>query len=128
MAVRLVVPDDHNDIYGSSPVFGRLRERCDVTIYTSWPITPDEVVERIKDAEIIVANRERTPLNASVLARAPKLRLIAQTGNNLVPAYYMMLSCAIGALALLFVTETAGTSLRGRGIPGQSPQPGMVVA
>jgi MFS family permease len=54
--------------------------------------------------------------------------LIAQTGNNLVPAYYMMLSCAIGALALLFVTETAGTSLRGRGIPGQSPQPGMVVA
>ena len=80
MAVRLVVPDDHNDIYGSSPVFGRLRERCDVTIYTSWPITPDEVVERIKDAEIIVANRERTPLNADVLARAPKLRLIAQTG------------------------------------------------
>ena len=80
MPVRLVVPDDHNDVYGSSPVFGRLRERCDVTIYTSLPITNDEAVRRIADAEIVVANRERTPLNAAVLDKAPKLRLIAQTG------------------------------------------------
>jgi phosphoglycerate dehydrogenase-like enzyme len=80
MAVRLVVPDDLNDVYGKSPLFGRLRERCDVTIYTSLPITADEAARRIADAEIVVANRERTPLKADVLDRAPKLRLIAQTG------------------------------------------------
>lgn len=80
MPVRLVVPDDLNDVYGRSPLFGRLRERCDVTIYTSLPRTVDEVVDRIGDAEIVVANRERTPLKAEVLDRAPKLRLIAQTG------------------------------------------------
>ena len=51
--------------------------------------------------------------------------LIGRTGDNLVPAYYMMASCAVGALALVFVTETAGASLRGRGIPGQAPQPGL---
>ena len=45
--------------------------------------------------------------------------LIARTGNVLVPAYYMMGACAIGALALIFVTETSGCSLRGRGIPGK---------
>ena len=46
--------------------------------------------------------------------------LIGRTGNNLVPAYYMMGSCVIGALALIFVTETTGCSLRGRGIPGKT--------
>jgi MFS transporter, MHS family, proline/betaine transporter len=46
--------------------------------------------------------------------------LIGRTGNNLVPAYYMMGSCVIGALALIFVTETTGCSLRGRGIPGKA--------
>jgi MHS family proline/betaine transporter-like MFS transporter len=29
-------------------------------------------------------------------------------------------SCVIGALALIFVTETTGCSLRGRGIPGKA--------
>jgi MFS transporter, MHS family, proline/betaine transporter len=45
--------------------------------------------------------------------------LIGKTGNTLVPAYYMMGACAVGAVALLFVTETVGCSLRGREIPGQ---------
>ncbi|NKJ49845.1 MFS transporter [Burkholderia sp. SG-MS1] len=44
---------------------------------------------------------------------------IARTGNVLVPAYYMMGACVIGALALIFVTETSGCSLRGREIPGK---------
>ncbi|KXU92472.1 MFS transporter [Caballeronia megalochromosomata] len=44
--------------------------------------------------------------------------LIGRTGSTLVPAYYMMGACAVGAVALLFVTETVGCSLRGREIPG----------
>ena len=80
MAVRLVVPDDYNDAYGSSELFGSLRERCDIAIYTTPFTSVDEAVERIKDAEIVVANRERTPLGAAVLDRLPKLKLIAQTG------------------------------------------------
>jgi MFS transporter, MHS family, proline/betaine transporter len=44
--------------------------------------------------------------------------LIGATGSNLVPAYYMMASCVVGMVALYFVTETVGCSLRGRHIPG----------
>ena len=44
--------------------------------------------------------------------------LISLTGNDLVPAYYMMASCIVGAIALAFVPETAGASIRGREIPG----------
>ena len=56
-------------------------------------------------------------------------RLIETTGNNLVPAYYMMGACVIGAIALWFVPETAGASIRGRGIPGvhTRPQPAASV-
>jgi hypothetical protein len=46
--------------------------------------------------------------------------LAGQTGNHLVPAYYTMAACVIGALALIFVTETSGCSLRGRGIRGKT--------
>lgn len=49
--------------------------------------------------------------------------LIGETGSNLVPAYYMMGACAVGAVALVFVTETVGCSLRGRGIPRALAKP-----
>ena len=53
--------------------------------------------------------------------------LIGLTGNQLVPAYYMMASCVVGAIALVFVPETAGASLRGRSIPrlGGAAQPAL---
>jgi MFS transporter, MHS family, proline/betaine transporter len=44
--------------------------------------------------------------------------LISLTGNSLMPAFTMMGSCVVGAAALLFCTETAGASIRGRGVPG----------
>ncbi|MEG6508351.1 MFS transporter [Methyloligella sp. 2.7D] len=51
---------------------------------------------------------------------APALNegLIELTGNPLVPAYVMMGACVIGAVALVFVIETAGCSIRGTELPG----------
>ncbi|MDT9599089.1 MFS transporter [Sphingosinicella rhizophila] len=51
---------------------------------------------------------------------APALNswMIDQTGSELVPAYFMMGACAIGCVALLFLIETAGVSIRGTHIPG----------
>jgi len=43
---------------------------------------------------------------------------IGQTGDSLFPAYYMMASCVVGLVALYFVTETAGKSIRGTYCPG----------
>ena len=38
--------------------------------------------------------------------------LISMTGNPLMPAYYMMLACLVGLVALRYMPETAGRSLR----------------
>lgn len=45
---------------------------------------------------------------------APALNswLITRTGDQMIPAYYMMGSCVVGMVALWFVAETAGKSLR----------------
>ncbi|MGV9713185.1 MFS transporter [Gordonia sp. NPDC003424] len=45
--------------------------------------------------------------------------VVESTGWNLFPAIYMMGSCAIGMLALTFLKETAGCSLRGTEIPSR---------
>lgn len=44
---------------------------------------------------------------------------IEGTGNLLFPAFYMMGASAIGLLALLYVRETKGESIRGTAIPGE---------
>lgn len=45
-------------------------------------------------------------------------RLIAATGDQLWPAYYMIGACLIGLLAVFFMIETKGASVRGTEIPG----------
>ncbi|MFW0787722.1 MFS transporter [Gordonia sp. CPCC 206044] len=45
--------------------------------------------------------------------------VVDSTGWNLFPAVYMMGACAIGMVALLFLKETAGVSIRGTEIPSK---------
>lgn len=55
-----------------------------------------------------------TPLFASALVEA--------TGNNMVPAYYLMVAGAIGLLSTFFLHETAGRPLRGSGPMVETPE------
>ncbi|HEY7909291.1 MAG TPA: D-2-hydroxyacid dehydrogenase family protein [Thermomicrobiales bacterium] len=80
--VRVVVPDDYNDVYASAPAIARLRERADVTIHTTMPHSLDAWVERLAGAAIAVANRERIPLGAPLFERLPRLEMIAQTAGG----------------------------------------------
>ena len=82
MTVKIVVPDDYNDVYGAAPAVAALRERAEVRVYTTPWGSLDELVERLRDAEIVVANRERIPLRAELFDRLPRLELVAQTGGG----------------------------------------------
>lgn len=46
--------------------------------------------------------------------------LIGRTGDTAIPAYYMMAACVVGAISLWFLIETAGRSLRGTQVPGET--------
>ncbi len=54
--------------------------------------------------------------------------LIEATGTPLVPAFYMMGACVIGLIAVRFMRETAGASLRGTEIPGAGKAPVLAPA
>lgn len=56
-------------------------------------------------------------------APAVNQALINSSGDKLMPAYYLMLACVIGAVALWFTPETRACSIRGRGIPGIDTHP-----
>ncbi|MGV9825702.1 MFS transporter [Gordonia sp. NPDC003429] len=45
--------------------------------------------------------------------------VVKASGWNLFPALYMMIACAIGMVALVFLKETAGVSIRGTGVPSK---------
>src|SRR5215210_4204453 len=107
MPIKIVVPDDYNDVYGTAPALDSLRERADLAIYTTPPRSLDELVERLREAEIVVANRERTPLQAELFDRLPNLRLIAQTGKG---GQHLDLAAATEREILVAGTEGAGTS------------------
>ncbi|GAT08841.1 MFS transporter [Mycolicibacterium novocastrense] len=56
---------------------------------------------------------------------APALNdwMVVETGNNLMPAFYMMAACVIGVIALLKVPETARFPINGTKIPGTPEAP-----
>jgi MFS transporter, MHS family, proline/betaine transporter len=49
--------------------------------------------------------------------------LVNRTGDNLVPAYYMMAACVIGAIAMIKVPETTRCPMNGTEIPGTENAP-----
>ena len=109
--MRVVVPDDFNAVYEAAPAIARLRSRpgVEVVVHTApWGST-EELIGRLRGAEVIIANRERTPLHAGVLEQLPDLRLIAQTGLR---GQHLDLAAAAARGILVGGTagEAAGTS------------------
>jgi phosphoglycerate dehydrogenase-like enzyme len=81
MQQRIVVVDDWTNFWASQPAVERLRERGEVVIHTTPASDEHEVMQRLADATVAMANRERTLLNRRVLRAAEHLELLAQTGR-----------------------------------------------
>ena len=78
--MKIVIFDDWNRFFPTSPSLSRLRERGEVVIHHDKAMTDDEVIARLQGATVVVSNRERTQFNAKVLEALPDLRLISHTG------------------------------------------------
>lgn len=77
---RIVVLDDYQRVALGIGGWDRLPDDCDV-VAIDRPLTgTDELVEVLKDADVVVAMRERTRFDAERIARLPDLRLLVTTG------------------------------------------------
>jgi phosphoglycerate dehydrogenase-like enzyme len=57
-----------------------LQGRAEVTVFRDHLTDPDAIVARLAPFDVVCVMRERTPLPRDVIARLPRLRLIASTG------------------------------------------------
>jgi phosphoglycerate dehydrogenase-like enzyme len=78
--LRLLVLDDREGLIRASPGIARLQESCAVTVLDR-PLAEVDDAE-LADVRLVLAIRERTPLDATTLARLPALELVLQTGSH----------------------------------------------
>lgn len=80
--MHIVIPDDYQNAVASLDCFAKLAGHT-VTIYTDSVTHTDLRVERFAPADALVLIRERTRITRDLLARLPRLKLIAQTGRGI---------------------------------------------
>jgi len=80
---RIAILDDYQGGALSAASWERLNGRAIVEVYRDTLTNDDDLVERLSAYEVLVLIRERTRFPASLLARLPKLELLALTGRNL---------------------------------------------
>lgn len=78
--MHIVIPDDYQTCVTGLACFSKLQHH-QVTVYNDTVKSINDLVARFVDADAIVLTRERTQITEALLARLPKLKLIAQTGK-----------------------------------------------
>jgi 26S proteasome regulatory subunit N2 len=72
--VRVAVLDDYQQVAFRFADWSSIKDRLSIDVYTETITDEDELVDRLKDYEIICANRERTKIRASLIDRLPGLK------------------------------------------------------
>ncbi|MBT9508442.1 D-2-hydroxyacid dehydrogenase family protein [Rhodoferax sp.] len=78
--MNIVILDDYQDAVRKLECAARL-EAYQAKVYTNTVKGLGQLSVRLKDADIIVLNRERTHMPRQLIEKLPKLKLIVQTGR-----------------------------------------------
>lgn len=75
-----IVLDDYQQVAAKAAPWEQLADRVDMRFESRHLSRREELVALLRDADIIVANRERTAFDADLLGQLPRLRLLVTTG------------------------------------------------
>src|ERR1051325_4602315 len=81
MRMKIVIPNDYQDMVDQLKCFDLIRHH-EVVRYREPAASFEQLVERLKDADVIVAVRERVEFSRALLEKLPKLKLLALVGRN----------------------------------------------
>jgi len=79
---KVAVLDDWQGIAGSSTDWSQLKAIADVVFFQQAFKDENAAVENLRDFEIVLTMRERTPLPGSFIKRLPQLRMLGITGSQ----------------------------------------------
>ena len=79
---RIAILDDYQDIALSVADWSGLDGRAAITVFNDHLADTDAVIARLQPFDIVCVMRERTPMTREVIARLPRLRLIASTATR----------------------------------------------
>lgn len=80
--MKLAVLDDYQSVARSFGPWERIADRVEIETIVEHIEDEDGVAERLLPFEIVVAMRERTRFDASLVGRLPNLRLLVATGRR----------------------------------------------
>ncbi len=75
--MNITILDDYQNVVRTLKSFDKLAGQ-NVTIWNDHTTDTETLAGRLKDTEVLVLIRERTPIRAPLIERLPKLRLISQ--------------------------------------------------
>jgi len=80
---RIAVLDDYLDQFKEYADWGSLPDSCQVTFFTEHlGYDEDKIAKALKEFDVIVGVRERTPFPESQIAKLPNLKLLITTGMH----------------------------------------------
>jgi len=82
MTHLITIPDDYPRAISGTKAEDKVKTLGEVQIYLDKAKTQEELIERIKEAEVVINIRAYTHLNAEVLASCRNLRLISIWGTG----------------------------------------------
>ena len=80
--MRIAVMDDWQGVAQGATDWSALAARAEIVVLTEAFADEDAAVAALQDFDIVIPMRERTPFTGSLVARLPRLRMIAQTGGR----------------------------------------------
>lgn len=78
--MNIVILDDYQDVVRKLECAAKL-EAYQAKVYTNTVKGLGQLSVRLKDADVIVLNRERTQMPRQLIEKLPKLKLVVQTGR-----------------------------------------------
>jgi phosphoglycerate dehydrogenase-like enzyme len=82
MKVRIAILDDYQNVALEMADWSPLADQATLTVFNDHLSQADEIVNRLVPFDVVCVMRERTPLTPDILARLPRLKLIASAGRR----------------------------------------------
>ncbi len=77
---RIAVLDDFQKVALEMADWSAVAQRAEIAVFNDHLADADALVERLRDFDIVVIMRERTPFPAALIDNLPNLRLLVTTG------------------------------------------------